>query len=251
MINKPLERKKERRSDVLCTMTSKNREMTMMNLRSVSSFSITQDHHDTCIYVHHFSIFHVHIYKCTYDCLGLSLDKQIPSIFRCTFVLTFNAHNWRLAIVITYKRRERIFKYKEQFALLVRSCYATNGWSQSLFAVVMSLLLIIHSTHTSCDLTEVNIHNVNRGCVCKRVFIEVTEDESSVVIFSLNQTQSVVQHVNERWFIEDSRQEKRIANIKSIFLLVTSHYNKDGLNEQDDLSLCVFFFFFLRLFSDM
>jgi hypothetical protein len=39
--------------------------------------------------------------------------------------------------------------------------------------------------------------------MCKRAFIEVTGDDSDVVIFSLDQTQFVVQHANERPYIED------------------------------------------------
>jgi len=53
----------------------------------------------------------------------------------------------------------------------------------------------------------------------KRAFIEVTGDDSDVVIFSLDQTQFVVQHANERPPTEYSRRKKAIANIKSILLL--------------------------------
>jgi hypothetical protein len=175
-----------------------------------------------CLYVHHFSIFHMHTFKHTYDWESLSFDKQTLSIFRCSFVVIFYAHNWRLAIVLIYKRREQILKYKEQFVLLVRSCYVTNGWSHSLFVVVMLLLLIMHSTHihihTSCNSTEVNIHNIKEDWMCKRAFIEVTGDDSGVVSFcSLDQTQFIVQHANERSYIEDSRREKKRSLTQSLF----------------------------------
>jgi hypothetical protein len=57
--------------------------------------------------------------------------------------------------------------------------------------------------------------------MCKRAFIEVTGDDSDVVIFSLDQTQFVVQHANERPYIEDSMRKETIVNTKSIFLLGT------------------------------
>jgi hypothetical protein len=57
------------------------------------------------------------------------------------------------------------------------------------------------------------------SCMSKRAFIEVTGDDSDVVIFSLDQTQFVVQHANERPPTEYSRRKKAIANIKSILLL--------------------------------
>lgn len=36
------------------------------------------------------------------------------------------------------------------------------------------------------------------SCMCERAFLEVTGDDSDVVIFSLDQTQFVVQHANKR-----------------------------------------------------
>jgi hypothetical protein len=57
--------------------------------------------------------------------------------------------------------------------------------------------------------------------MCKRAFIDVTGDDSDIVIFSLDQTQFVVQHANERPYIGGTRRKKTIANIKSISLLET------------------------------
>jgi hypothetical protein len=54
--------------------------------------------------------------------------------------------------------------------------------------------------------------------MCKRAFIEVTGDDSGVVSFcSLDQTQFIVQHANERSYIEDSRREKKRSLTQSLF----------------------------------
>ena len=47
------------------------------------------------------------------------------------------------------------------------------------------------------------------SCMCKRAFIEVTGDDSDVVIFSLDQTQFIVQHANKRPYIKNVGGKKR------------------------------------------
>lgn len=77
---------------------------------------------------------------------------------------------------------------KEQFALLlVCSCYVTNGWPHSLFVVAMSLLLIMHSTHTHILKLRLN-GSKHTQFEHEYAFIEVTRDYSDGVIFLLEQT---------------------------------------------------------------
>ena len=61
----------------------------------------------------------------------------------------------------------------------------------------------------------------NELYVWERAFIEVTGDDSDIVIFSLDQTQFIVQHANKRSYKKDRGWEQTITNIKSIFLLAT------------------------------
>lgn len=63
-------------------------------------------------------------------------------------------------------------KYKEQFVLLAHSCYVTNGWSHSLFAVVMLLLLllIMHSTHSHTSIYKLRV-NGSKHTQCKKKWV--------------------------------------------------------------------------------
>lgn len=53
--------------------------------------------------------------------------------------------------------------------------------------------------------------------MCERAFLEVTGDDSDVVIFSLDQTQFVVQHANKRSYKKEKiTGEKRNRQVRSL-----------------------------------
>lgn len=64
---------------------------------------------------------------------------------RCSLILTFNARNWCLPIVIVSKQRERIrLSKREQFTLIVYSSDVTHGWSHWWLALRLSFTLLHH-----------------------------------------------------------------------------------------------------------
>ena len=166
----------------------------------------------------------LHTLLCVSVAFSLSLPPgllaaQRTVVWSNNFVQFFVAHCYlHVALLIDVWRLSSLVARGAHFALLSvgvldRSCYVTNGWPHSLFAVVVVvvvlLLLIMHSTHTFIHIVKLRANGNKhthcehglRMCVCVRTFTEVTRDSVAVVIVIyslLDRTQLVVQRAEQR-----------------------------------------------------